>query len=323
MTIFRKSHPWNPGYALPANVLAESPGRGTLVTEQLPRRTISRRPRGWTGGYALPEYIQNEPDKRGAAHTHWLRRKTIPHTIASPLGAMDIPETDNPVNVYGQELASYIYRTMDEVPVGVRAEALEALLNQLQPGLPARVEDCAQKIIKRGIPKGQAYKAALAKEISKGFVNEVVNLGKGGSPKAVGYWGGPTAMAGWTDWVKKNATKIGLTVVNPVAGAHYAVGTSKTVRKKTVEWGGKVISTAGKMACKVLRSDAGKVGVVVGAAAAGAPPQAGVAGAQIGGQLCTDQKVPQIPAVAAPRPIPWVPIALGGAGLLAVLLLTR
>jgi hypothetical protein len=82
---YRYNNPYNAGFALPSNVMAEPPGRGTLVSDMLPRGTISTI-HGWTGGYEVPEYIRQETPGRGARTTAWLPRGTIPLKVPDALG---------------------------------------------------------------------------------------------------------------------------------------------------------------------------------------------------------------------------------------------
>jgi hypothetical protein len=72
-------NPWNPHFALPSNVRAESSGRGTITTKQMTRKTFGHVPRGWDGcGYDIPKYIMDEHHGRGAINTMQRRRRTIP-----------------------------------------------------------------------------------------------------------------------------------------------------------------------------------------------------------------------------------------------------
>ena len=96
MAHFRSPNPYDPHFALPDNVLAEPPGRGTITTAQLPRRTMGFVPEDWDGGFALPNYIRDEPHGRGTAiHTFQARRKTIPFKIPESLGG--VVETYRPI----------------------------------------------------------------------------------------------------------------------------------------------------------------------------------------------------------------------------------
>jgi hypothetical protein len=94
MAHYKTAHPWDPGYALPDYIRAESPGRagGVHVTMQLPRgffESGGKTARPWKSGYALPKYIKREPVGRGAAATMQRIRKTIPLKLPNALGATD------------------------------------------------------------------------------------------------------------------------------------------------------------------------------------------------------------------------------------------
>lgn len=87
---FRRRHPWDPGYALPQNVLDEPSRVGTLTTAYLPRRTIDAPsiPEPWRTGYAYPEYVDSEPLGRGVFATAYMPRRTVDTLVPDYLSGM-------------------------------------------------------------------------------------------------------------------------------------------------------------------------------------------------------------------------------------------
>lgn len=394
MTQYRMTHPYNAGFAFPANVMAEPPGRGTLTTKQLPRKTFSAMPEGWTGGFALPDYVKAEPHKRGTMHTHWTRRKTIPTLIPASLGndfpdeveleymleegeplemilpqevyAMDglgssevLKGRGDPIKLYGERASEYILGTIREVPVEFRAIALEALLDEVEPGLYDRVTERANKYRGRGMSSKTAVQAAMASSMSQGIAKEMMQLGRGKAPDmrsqlGLGLYGDTaieTALEGlWGSLkkgvkkvgsaVKKSAQKIGSGVKRagkkaawPAQQAYKGVRKGAEYVKKGVqrayEWGKNAINKLGSLACGAMKSPVASVAAGAAAAAYGAPPQVGAAGAQIGGSLCSKSEIPAVPQQELVQPqqygtSKWIlPAVIGGAGLLVVLLVTR
>jgi len=341
MAQYRQPNPYDPHFALPGNVLAEAPGRGTLVTQQIPRKTFFAPgyiPAAWNPNFAVPKYAELEPEGRGAIHTHPLRRKTIPTLIPDALGD-DAPNVKpgfpgDPFKRYGEKVSEYLLRTIKRVPPEFRQEALGAVLDELEPGLYAKVAERANKYKARGMNDKKAVEAAIASATSEGLVKEVIKIGETGRlpakktlaglsiyPEALGEarqalgFSITGAISSIGSGIKKGASAVGSGIKK---GATTAYG-----------WGSDALSAVKGLTCTVLNSPV--AGVAAGAAAVsyGAPPQAGTAGAQIASSsLCPKGQVPSVAAEtgAAAKPgLPsWVlPAGIGAAGLVAVLLLTK
>lgn len=301
MAQFRINHPWDPGYALPPHVMAEPPGTGTLTTAQLPRKTFDDPVPGYTGGFAVPAYIREEPIGRGAATTMWARRKTIPLYVPDALGADAGGAAADALRAYGDQVADVILTEVPKLPPDQRAVGLEALLRAIEPGLLSRVT--------ANMGRGMDARGAISAAVQVGFGREVARLGRGAAPRALGYYGGAEAMGGFWDVISYPFRKIGSGV--------------KTAATKTYDWGGKALSTIGGLTCKLASSQLGAVVGGAGAAAAGAPPQYGVVGAQVAAGVCPPGQVPVTMPPPSTTP-PWLlPAAIGGVGLVAVILLTR
>jgi len=75
--------PWNPGYAMPDNVVDEGLERRAYTTAWAPRGSFDN-PKVGTAGYAVPQYVKDEGYGVGAMVTRWAQRGTyagpaVPH----------------------------------------------------------------------------------------------------------------------------------------------------------------------------------------------------------------------------------------------------
>ncbi len=296
------NHPYDPGFTLPDNVLAEPPGAGTMTTQVLHRKSFYGAPRDWNGGYAVPDYIQAEPAGRGAAYAYDLPRKSIQQNIPGSLGDDSPPEPGfpgDPIKAYGQKAARIVTQAVRSVPAKDRANLLKTIFDGLEPGLDARVRDRAAEYEKKGLSVDVAVQNAIASSVSEGFAKELIRLGKGQDAEHLGYFG------------------LGFSVTDIFTAPVKAIG---KVASKT-------LGAVGSLACTVLGSPLAATAAGGAAVAYGAPPQAGAAGAQLATTMC--QKAPKPMLQMPQQPIQpqtpsWViPAAIGGAGLLLVLLLTR
>jgi hypothetical protein len=263
--------------------MAEPPGRGTLTTVWAPRKTYDNPVPNWTGGYAIPNYIMAEPQGRGAAGTYWDQRKTIPVYVPEQLGLGD--DASNALRKYGDDVADTILSEVPKLPPAQREAGLKALFHAMEPGLLSRIA-ARMKL-------GLSPRDAISSAVQEGFGREIIRLGRGARPKALGYYGGgPEAMSG---------------VLSTVKG-----------------WGETVLGKVGGIACKVAKSD---VGPAIGGGVTtvyGGNPAIGVAGVKTAGSLCPKGQVPVLPPPPPSMFPPWVlPVAIGGVGLVAVILLTR
>ena len=201
--------PWKHGYALPAYMQKEDAlQRGSAkTTPWAPRGTISKVPPGSKhGGYAVPPYVLAEPVGSQAKTTPWLPRGTydgkvvklkpgLPYSehslISNGLGALGSHSSlsgntvkgssvggGNPIEIYGQKVASTILLDFKNIPVGKRDKALRELLNQIDP----KLYNAAKKEIKQqkaqGLKGEKAEKAGLALAFTRGLTKEFMNLGK-------------------------------------------------------------------------------------------------------------------------------------------------
>lgn len=363
MAQYRTPHPYDAHFALPANVMTEPPGRGTMVTAQLPRRTFFEGMKNWTGcGYAIPDYIMAEPPGRGAAGTYQRRRKTIPMRIPESLGAF-APETlkpgflGDPYKEYGVRVAKQLMGTIHEVPQEFRQVALEALLNELKPGLFARVTELANKYKKDGMAPKKSVREAIAAAISEAKAIEIVEVGKRlVVPEGLLGLGMYEAL-GWNpvSSIKKGAQKVGgaiktgaqkvggavKTAAQKTGGAVKTAGKAvgkgaAAVGKKAYEWGKKAFDFVHGFNCKIMKSGLSDTAAGVIGGYYAKSPEAGVAGHRaVTGEICgaypkgEEPPMPGGPGYGGGSAInefmsSWkFPVALGGLGILAVVVLSK
>lgn len=342
------NHPYDPHFALPQNVMDEPPGRGTITTAQIRRRTFdspSYVPPSWSAHFALPRYIQQERLGKGAQHTHWAQRKTIDRQIHDPLlpktyrlpeevYALDGIPADNPFQQYGQRIAEMLVATMHEVPVEWRQIALKALLDELEPGLYGRVTRQTKKLKAKGVAPKVALQSALASSLSEGLSKEIIKVGRTGKVGSITALGmhedaEPLALAGIWGTIKDAAGKVGSGIKT---GTTWTGSKVKTGAVKSYNWSKTALSKIKGLTCTVVNSQAVDIAAGATAAAYGAPPQVGVAGGRIvSGSVCGVRSQPTPPQSALSTPggmVPkkklpgWViPVGLGAAGVAAYLIL--
>lgn len=323
MSFYHLPHPWNPGYALPEYIQAEPPGRGTFTTKWLPRGTVSQ---------LIPDYLAKPAAQELTGRTDVNLGcdvgcdKELGSLGCDTLGAAEIYKLEplgaeggyDPIKAYGLRASEWIMGTIRQVEPQQRTVALRALLDTVDPSLWNRVATEAAKYKAKGVPPKAAMQKALAVCMSNGMVAELVKTGEKvmqkravnpGQLQALGFCG-PICAA---KKVGSAAKSIGRTV---------AGGASTATR-----WVSKGVSKLGSLACSVANSSVAPMAAGAGAAAMGAPPQAGSAGVDVAKGLCGkkgDSAVAQQQlATGAPSSMPgWVlPAAIGGGALVLVLAL--
>lgn len=342
MANYIRENPFDPNYALPANVRVEPPGRGTVTSRQLPRRTIDRIFLGDDAPYNPgPGYSVGQPIKRvrkpvvlrnwtppkppahsnapwnggfavpgwarepwnGAAVTKQLPRRTVDTMIPNFLGDVTAPAV--PFQEFGQDAASVIADGLLKVPPRERSSYLRQTCDALEPGLFLRVRTLADAAKKNGTPPGAAVRGALAAALSSGLS---LSLRTAGEQELSGF-------------------SIG-SVTGAVADAgKFVAGTTADAAKYTA-------SKVGSLACKATTSKFGSA-ATVGAASIAGPggTAAGAAGVTVARGLCqgTPIQAPQVGSSVVPN---WMlpksggglkayalplAVAAGGIGLLVLL----
>src|SRR6185295_7856351 len=198
--------PWDPGYALPDNVVDEGLERRAFVTKWLPRGFYDN-PKVGTGGYAVPQYVLDEGYGQGTYTTKWqpsgsyngpavpnwlnqrpqvVRTRRLPGggqvATVQPLGDAALPE---PYESYGQKAAQALLSRVAMLPRAKQGQALKAIMDKVDPSLWRRTTDIWNRYRKQGMNPQQALPLALARALSTGLAAEIVATGqRGTAPQA-------------------------------------------------------------------------------------------------------------------------------------------
>jgi len=319
MARLRPSHPWNPGYSIPKNVLDEPYGQGVIVTKQAKRGTISALQPEWLVDGAGAPPPAAPLGSLGCAHGNGslggatikgnsLRSGSLGSLSGTSLGAkgangVEVGGMSDPIANFGRQGAALIMSEVKYLKESDRVAAMRHILDSIDPQLFDMVAKRAEALGKSGVVPRVAMERALAASLAGRYLEQLVKMGKTGAPPTFGVLGlglgtvDPEGLGGFFAdvWggIKKGAGAVG--------------SAAKTVGKGI-----------GKLACKA----AGNPGTSIAAGAAGGP--AGATGAQLASELCgggTQSGGGYVPPPAAPFPI--MPVLLIGGGLLAVLALRK
>ena len=323
MALVKSDNPWNPGFAIPKHVKDEPPGRGSMVTKAVRRRHYDLPAEwNWTGGFAVPEYVLHDKIGQDKGGSYGVRRKEIDSFVPGSLqGLGDTASSVDPITQFGFKAADHLLSTLNSVPADLRSASLNALLDELEPGLPGKVADLAKKM---------SLRDAMAQAMSAGLVKELVNLGKGKTPQPKSLMGlgcysdrHETALDGFWSTVKSVVTA-------PYRGVKYVGGKIvsgiKKVTSTTLSWAKSGLSKVDDLVWAVVSSPTGQAAAMAAAGATGGPAaaQAGAAGAQLGAQMCQKNQSAPAPAFLPAGTPSWVlPAAIGGGVLVLALVLTR
>lgn len=244
----------------------------------------------------------------------------------------------DPIKAYGQRASEYLLRTIKQVPIEFRLIALEALLNEVEPGLYDRVTIRANKYRSQGASERKAVSSALASSMSEGMAKELIKIGQGKAPAlrsqvGLSYYGDASkqlALDGLWSSIKDGASKVGSAVKTAAkgiaSGAKAAASGVASGASTAWGWGKTAVNKLGSLACAVVSSGAGQVAAGAGGAALGVPPQVGMQGAQVASGMCAKGETPaatQQQLFQPERPAWILPVAIGGVGLVAILLLRK
>lgn len=203
---FRKPHPWDGQYALPDNVMAEPPGRGTLTTAYLRRRSFPPVDvvQPWQNRYAVPEYVKAEPIGRGVFRSKGLRRRTVDTLVPEYLGGLGAdpaPAAGDAVAQYGRRAAALMLKGARQAPKNQRKLALRMMMDSIDKNLWGTVADKAHQLQQeRGLPPAIAVEQALAASLANGLVGEMRGFGRKRGPLALGADGSSTSPWDFTDF---------------------------------------------------------------------------------------------------------------------------
>lgn len=132
-------------------------------------------------------------------------------------------------------------------------------------------------------------------------------------------------------YTKREGTRTVFSLRKPPRGFWGKVGAAaywpvKKVGQGLAAAGGAVkdaVEAIADAVCDVASHPAGQMAAAGGAAAYGAPPQAGAQGAQMIAAACGAGTAMPIPPPPPPKPFPIIPVALGGAALVGLYLFTK
>jgi hypothetical protein len=211
MAQLRTSHPWNPGFALPQNVLDEPFGQGVLMTAQAPRGTISTLQPSWfQNGNALQAaaIVQRESAMGGLGslggdggyhgslgHTSLSKTSLSGPSVATPAsGASKSPVVvgggNDPIANFGRQGARAVLSYIRSVPVADRSAAMKAFLDQLDPSLWKSVADKATQLqTSKGFTAPVALEKALQIMLADRLLNQFAKIGKTGQTPQAGLLG--------------------------------------------------------------------------------------------------------------------------------------
>lgn len=313
MTFLPKDHPWNGQYAIPEYVLKEPHRRGTFTTGYAPRGRVDmpKRVSMWKNPYALPDYVRSENVGGEVHRTKYLPRRTI-GVSPSALGDDQVGpgKAGDPITEFGNRTADYIVNTLGQLPKDKRRTALNALLNQLEPGLAKRVQAAEVEARNEGLSPKAALRAAIASETATGFLKQIIETGERRNVKTKSIPGLIT---------KPGADKVVL------EGAMRSLGGIGDFFKDAGNWIVGAGKTIGKFGCQAMQNPLGQASAAAAGGAYGGQTgaAAGMAGAQIIGAACAKPGAPMGPVYQPPPPSPVGPILLGVGTLAVVLLLAK
>lgn len=209
---------WNPGFALPDNVLDEGLERRGLVTKQMPRGTYDNSPPDPTGGYVVPQYIRDEGYGQGAVVTKWMPRGTYngprvpqwiqrqptvvrqrstgrrsnvvtiqrrhfgnPQAVAGlgSLGGLSgEPPLPEPFEQYGARAAQAILSRINQLAPDQRKQQLRKLLDAIDPSLWNRTAEITRRYVGQGLRAAEAFPRGLARALAAGIAAEMITAGQ-------------------------------------------------------------------------------------------------------------------------------------------------
>lgn len=316
------------GYSLPKNVLDEPLGRGTITTQQLKRRSISQ---------FVPDYLSTRGpgDTTMVAETPGMSGfgtvELEPAKIRKPGYAGD------PISTYGRDAAALIMKRLESVPQKQRTAALRGLFEKIDPQLWTTVAQKAEWLEQNGESPRTALQKAMAASLSDGLMRELVHIGLTGSVQPNGHAGlaafGCAALGDTWDDIGNFAKdagnavgRVGCRVLNsPAAPVAAGIGAQAAGIPAPVGATGAQLAAA---ACGPGGSSSTAAATPKFAPVAISRPTRSDAANAYAAALAQQNLQAQYQQQYAPPPpqssgLPLMPIAIGGAAILAIMLLRR
>lgn len=195
--------PWDPGYAIPKNIRKEGLERHAFVTQWTPRGTYDDPDPydpSWDKSYAVPDYILGEGYGQGARVTDWAPRGSYVGQVPAPVAKIaakiattqkalgDAAVTTMPplFQKYGQRAAATILAQIRALPAPMRKDSLRKIMNAIDPTLYGTTARYAAEYIANGVDANTALELAMARAMSSGIAEELVDIGKKGRRPGIG-----------------------------------------------------------------------------------------------------------------------------------------
>ena len=211
----------------------------------------------------------------------------------------------DPYQRFGRTAAAAILRETARMPANTRTPFLRATLGALNTRLYDKVASRARTAVAGGAAPAPALRAALSSSLAEGLLQKTIDTGL----TTNGYQDLGLFGISWED-----VGKAGLAVVAPPS----LLVTTSTGRKIT----SKVLDKVQEAACAATSSGIGQLAAGGAAAYAGAPPTAGIQGAQsISSLTCPPPAV--VPGLGVPVQSLILPALIVGGAVLVAVVATR
>jgi hypothetical protein len=336
MAYVDRHNPWNPGYAMPNNVLDEPLGRGVRVTKYLPRRTISEFNPSWiTGGREAMGHTEgifagsksggifSSRGKLGVLGGHTLSPDGLGQAPAKQ-AAISIGSKQDPIANFGRESAKLILSELRTVGVEHRKDALKIALDAIDSKIYTDVAERAERLKKE---KGYDAKTAVEKALAAAMANHyLVSLIKAGQGTPAGGVLSLASLGGCA----KCCRRIDETMSHLALSGFW--GSFSKIFTTPVKYVGKaakgIVKGVGKLACKAAKSNVVGIAATTAGAVYGGPVGAAAAqqGTSAAKSLCTKNPKgavddPSMAETPVDKFKSMLPILLIGGGALAVVLI--
>jgi hypothetical protein len=211
----------------------------------------------------------------------------------------------NPYQTFGRTATNAILSETQRMPADVRAAFLQTALNALNSQLYDQVTRKAKLAVGAGAPSATALRQAMESSLADGLMRKTIQVGlldKG--YQDLGLFG-----VSWSDVGK---------VAGGIAFPPSLLVTTSTGRSIASS----VLKKVQEAACMATSSGVGQLAAGGAAAYAGAPPQAGIQGAQTVSSLtCPPPAV--VPGLGVPFKSLLLPAVLAGGLIVAAVVITR
>jgi len=211
----------------------------------------------------------------------------------------------DPYQKFGRTAAAAILSETARMPADARTPFLRAALGALNSRLYDKVAARARTAVAGGAAPSAALRSALSSSLAEGLLQKTIQTGL----TTDGYQDLGLFGVSWSD-----VAKVGGGVLFPPS----LLVTTSTGRKI----GSTVLNAVQQAACKATSSGIGQLAAGGAAAYAGAPPQAGIQGAQSVSSLTCPAPAP-LPIIGVPAQSLILPALLAGGIVLVAVVASR